>query len=75
MYAFFIVRGLRRHWACRPRGSSCGSSPGCGASPSRTRTLMRSRSGSVSLPTLSVPDGTWRRWPDLKETRLTSGSA
>ena len=35
MYVF-IVRGLRRHGV----GLQWGASPGCGASPSRTRTLM-----------------------------------
>ena len=36
---------------------------------------MRSRSGNVWPPTLSVTDGTWRRGSDLKFARPTSGSA
>ena len=59
MYAFFIVRGLRRHWVgLQAARELLRLIPEVGASPSRTRTLMRSRSGSVSLPTLSVTDGT-----------------
>jgi hypothetical protein len=76
MDAFFIERGLRRHGVGLPAARELwGSTPGCGASPSRTRTLMRSRSGSVSPPTPSVTDGAWRTWPDLKDTYPTSGSA
>jgi hypothetical protein len=76
MYAFFIVRGLRRHGVgLQAARALLRLIPACGASPSRTRTLMRGRSGSVSLPTLSVTDGTWRRWTDLKDTHPTSGSA
>ena len=75
MYAFFIVRGLRRKGGLAVRAGALRLIPGVRASPSRTRTLMRSRSGSVSLPTLSVTDGTWRRGPDLKDAHPTSGSA
>ena len=76
MYAFFIVRGLRRKGGLAVRAGALRLIPGVRASPSRTRTLMRSRSGSVSsLPTLSVTAGTWRRGPDLKDGHPTSGSA
>ena len=32
---------------------------------------MRSRSGNVSLPTLSLTDGAWRRGPDLRDGHPT----
>lgn len=76
MYAFFIVRGLRR----------------LGVGLQAARELLRLIPGAWGIAfqdenvdaqpfweraatTLSVTDGTWRSWLDLKDTRPTSGSA